>query len=116
MRAIQQPARALAALIALALVAWSVAPASAHVPKLIETSSERAEEVAEHGHAHGDFADTFWGLHGHAHDVVDHDHAPAVLIAPTEAPDLPPREAYVGPSGETGPPSQADRIDRPPRA
>jgi hypothetical protein len=29
---------------------------------------------AEHGHAHGDTIDALWALHGHAHDVADHDH------------------------------------------
>ena len=38
--------------------------------------------IAEHGHSHGLEEDLIWAMHGHSHDVADHDHSHAVLLQP----------------------------------
>lgn len=35
--------------------------------------------IASHGHSHGFEEDLIWSMHGHSHDVADHDHSQAVL-------------------------------------
>ncbi|KJS39353.1 MAG: hypothetical protein VR70_08285 [Rhodospirillaceae bacterium BRH_c57] len=71
---------ALAALLCLSLVVWSVMPSVNHAPSVIETLQEYAEVIATHGHSHGLEEDLYWALHGHSHDVVDHDHSQALLV------------------------------------
>lgn len=62
-----------------ALVVWTVAPTASHAPKIIETLQEHAEMIATHGHSHGLEEDLIWAMHGHSHDVADHDHTQAVF-------------------------------------
>ncbi|MCZ4262676.1 hypothetical protein O4G76_17710 [Limimaricola sp. G21655-S1] len=70
---------ALAGLLGLAIVIWSVMPATSHAPAIFETLQDHAEMMAEHGHTHGLEEDLYWAMHGHSHDSADHDHSPAVL-------------------------------------
>lgn len=107
---------ALAALLVLLLVVWSVAPVVGHAAAVIETLCGHAEIIADHGHSHGFEEDLFAALHGHSHEAADHDHSEAM---PTlgAGPDrgavhgdirrLPPNRAE---------PFSAFRIERPPRA
>ncbi|MBR2656297.1 MAG: hypothetical protein IKD58_07390 [Loktanella sp.] len=74
---------AFSALLCLALLAWSIAPASNHAPSVFDVIADHREMVAEHGHSHGFKEDLEWALHGHSHDVADHDHSPAVLAIGT---------------------------------
>lgn len=70
----------LLALSCLALLVWTVAPTASHVPTVLETMQEHAAMVADHGHSHGLEEDLIWAMHGHNHDVADHDHSQAVLM------------------------------------
>jgi len=70
---------AFAAFLCLAILVWSVMPATSHAPTIFETIQDHAEMLAEHGHAHGFEEDLYWAMHGHSHDSADHDHSPAVL-------------------------------------
>lgn len=107
---------ALAALLSVSLLIGSIAPTATHTPKVFETIQDHLEMIAEHGHSHGFEEDILWALHGHSHDVADHDHNPAVLVMP----DL------AGLSFEEGDtwrgyramdaPNRIFRIERPPRA
>lgn len=69
----------------IALAFWTVAPNTSHVPKLLNVLQDHAEMVAEHGHSHGLEEDLIWAMHGHNHDVADHDHSHAVLLQPRSA-------------------------------
>lgn len=64
----------------LALVLWTLAPSNSHVPTVIQTLQEHAEMIQTHGHSHGLEEDLIWALHGHSHDVVDHDHTQVVHL------------------------------------
>jgi hypothetical protein len=106
---------AFAALLGLAVLVWSVMPATSHAPLVFETLQEHAEMVAEHGHSHGLEEDLAWAMHGHGHDSADHDHSQAVL---TRGLNPQPFEGYAmawrldaAPPG----PSMAFLIERPPR-
>lgn len=68
------------ALTCAALTLWTISPNDVHVPEIIETLQEHAEMINSHGHSHGLEEDLLWALHGHSHDVVDHDHSQAVLV------------------------------------
>ena len=106
---------AFAALLGLALLVWTVLPATSHAPLIFETLQEHAEMIDEHGHSHGLEEDLAWAMHGHSHDSVDHDHSQAILI-PGLFPQ--PFDGYAtawrldaAPAG----PSMAFLIERPPR-
>lgn len=108
--------RAFAALLCVAVVVWSVMPATSHAPAIFETLQEHMEMIAEHGHSHGLEEDLAWAMHGHSHDSADHDHSQAVLT-----PDLTsqPFEGYRSAWGfrpAADGPSAKFRIERPPRA
>ena len=66
--------------VALSFVIWSVVPSTPHVPNVLETIEQHLEMVAEHGHSHGFEEDFWWAMHGHQHDVTDHDHSPLYIV------------------------------------
>ena len=104
-----------AAFLGVAVVLWSVVPATSHAPTIFETLQEHAEMIAEHGHSHGLEEDLYWALHGHSHDSADHDHSQAMLAlvgASQPFPDI--RDAWrlrLSPAGA----SRVFRSERPPR-
>jgi hypothetical protein len=106
----------LAAVICLSVAVWSVMPTANHVPTVLETLDEHAQMIASHGHSHGLAEDLVWALHGHSHDVMDHDHSQAVLTAATDdgAMEHGADKWWFHPAPDM--PSHAFRIDRPPRA
>lgn len=69
------------ALLCLSLAVWAALPSFTHAPSIVETIQDHLEMVEEHGHSHGLEDDLFWALHGHGHDVVDHDHNQAFLMS-----------------------------------
>lgn len=71
--------RGLAALLCLCLVFWSSRPVTSHIPDVLATIQDHAEMIESHGHSHGFEEDLAWALHGHSHDVADHDHSPGLL-------------------------------------
>ena len=103
-------------LLCLSLAAWSMLPFSSHSPVVFETIHEHLEMVESHGHSHGFEEDLFWAMHGHSHDVMDHDHSQAFLASG----DVPSTQTVVRrvrySFAETSGPSREFRIDRPPRA
>ncbi|NOD65608.1 hypothetical protein [Ruegeria sp. HKCCD6109] len=118
------------AALCLALVVWSVTPSFSHAPAIFETIQDHLEMVEDHlemvedhlemvedhGHSHGFEEDLFWAMHGHSHDVVDHDHNQAFLTSgPGIAPEFHLGEAWRRLASANGPTRQF-RIDRPPRA
>lgn len=70
---------AFAALLTVSLALWSVLPATSHAPAVFETIQDHLEMVADHGHSHGFEEDLYWAMHGHSHDMADHDHSQALL-------------------------------------
>jgi hypothetical protein len=62
-------------------VIWSILPNLSHVPRIAETLQDHAQMTADHGHSHGLQEDLLWAMHGHSHDVVDHDHSLALVVA-----------------------------------
>ena len=70
----------MAALLCLTLIVWTIQPATAHTPAILDVLSEHARMMEEHGHSHGLEEDLAWAMHGHSHDKADHDHSTAVLI------------------------------------
>lgn len=104
------------ALLCLSLIGWSILPSLSHVPRIAETLQDHAQMIADHGHSHGFQEDLLAALHGHSHDAVDHDHSPALAVAPASGSAWPAaqdawrlREAQAGPQ-------RIFRIERPPRA
>ncbi|NDW59874.1 hypothetical protein G0P98_25650 [Yangia sp. PrR004] len=90
----------LAALLCLCFAIWSLQPVTSHVPNILTVLQDHAEMIETHGHSHGLEEDIAWAMHGHSHDVADHDHSPAMLmrspsvevdamVAEAEAPALP---------------------------
>lgn len=108
--------QAIAALTCLAIVVWSLAPVSPHVPQMLQTLQEHAEMVADHGHSHGQEEDLIWALHGHAHDVADHDHTQAFLIPNTQTGLVAPLTKSRRHLAALGGPTRHFPIERPPRA
>ena len=53
--------------------------AQATPPSVFKVVAEHTEMIAEHSHSHGFEEDLYWALHGHSHDMVDHDHSQALL-------------------------------------
>lgn len=108
--------RVIVALSCLALIVWTVAPNSSHVPTVIQTLQDHAEMVATHGHSHGLKEDLIWAMHGHSHDVADHDHSQAVLMPARSA------HTYAETTAEWRSAARTDwstphlRLERPPRA
>lgn len=72
--------RTFPALLCLAIVVWSVIPAVTHTPKVVQTIQDHLEMIGDHGHSHGFEEDLAWALHGHSHDVGDHDHSQVLLV------------------------------------
>lgn len=108
--------RVVTALLCLSLVVWSMLPSLSHVPRIAETLTEHAQMVADHGHSHGLAEDLLQALHGHAHDAIDHDHSPALAVAPVLSDAWPgARDAWRLRAAQTGP-DRIFRIERPPRA
>ena len=108
--------RAFVTLLCLSLIVWSVAPTSAHTPAVFKTIQDHLEMAVDHGHSHGFEEDLYWAMHGHSHDVADHDHNHAYLTkgSPTE-PIVALSEILLGISAFGGP-FRHFRIERPPRA
>ena len=108
--------QAFAALLCLSLVVWSVMPAATHAPAVFETIQDHLEMIADHGHSHGFEEDLYWAMHGHSHDVADHDHSQALLVLGDRShPTSAYRDAWrlkASPGGG----HHTFRIDRPPRA
>ena len=105
-----------AAMTCFALIVWSVVPSFTHAPTVIETIQDHLEMIESHGHSHGLEEDIYWALHGHGHDVADHDHNQAFLSpGPDAGPFMDVGETWRG-LGTARTPSRLFRIERPPRA
>ncbi|WP_170429621.1 hypothetical protein [Ruegeria arenilitoris] len=108
--------RAGLAVLCLSMFVWSVTPSFSHAPAVFETIQDHLEMVEDHGHSHRFEEDLYWAMHGHSHDVADHDHNQAFLSnGPGSAPDVHSGEAWRMLSAGRGPTRQF-RIERPPRA
>jgi hypothetical protein len=104
------------ALLCLALVVWSIAPATDHAPSVFDVIADHRAMITEHGHTHGFHEDLAWALHGHSHDVADHDHSPAVLALAATTNDVwGSRDVWHLHASLPGP-HRSYMIDRPPRA
>jgi len=100
---------ALHLLLCLSMTVWSLNNATSHDPA-------QSAEIAEHGHSHGEMLDQIWNLHGHAHDIADHDHNSVLTPAPILLASLPAhRERRPLPDRVTSPPPSFG-FERPPRA
>ncbi|MEP2706307.1 MAG: hypothetical protein ABJN98_09285 [Roseibium sp.] len=72
--------QSLAALLCFSLFAWTTFPAASHTPKFLDTIHDHFQMIEDHGHSHGLDIDILWAMHGHQHDLADHDHNAAVLV------------------------------------
>ncbi|MEX1236075.1 MAG: hypothetical protein WEB56_13915 [Roseovarius sp.] len=107
---------ALAALLCLSLTVWSIAPNANHAPLVFEVVADHAEMIADHGHSHGLEEDLYWALHGHSHDVADHDHSQALLaLGAGTHPSWGYRDNFRLRPSSSGP-HRVYMIERPPRA
>ncbi len=80
-QAILQVARCCMAMgLCLSVLFWSLQPATAHTPAILDVLGEHAQMIEKHGHSHGLEEDLAWAMHGHSHDAADHDHSSVVLI------------------------------------
>lgn len=104
------------ALLCLSLLGWSILRSLSHVPRIAETLQDHAEMIADHGHSHGFQEDLLAALHGHSHDAVDHDHSPALAVAPASGTAWhAAQDAWRLRQAQAGP-HRIFRIERPPRA
>lgn len=108
--------RAFAALLCVAVVVWSVMPATSHAPAIFETLQEHMEMISEHGHSHGLEEDLAWAMHGHSHDSADHDHSQAVRTRELTSQPFEGFRSAWGLRPAVDGPSAKFRIERPPRA
>ncbi|MEL6474809.1 MAG: hypothetical protein AAFQ21_12060 [Pseudomonadota bacterium] len=90
-------------------------PSFTHAPKVFETIQDHLDMVEDHGHSHGFEEDLHWAMHGHSHDVTDHDHSQAFLMAVHHAAPSSAFNAIHLAMDPTDGPSRQFRIDRPPR-
>ncbi len=67
------------AILCLTITIWCVAPAPLHQPVTTESLLQQAEMIADHGHTHGPEENLYHVLHGHSHDVAEHDHSIAIM-------------------------------------
>jgi len=108
--------KALAALLCLSVFVWSAMPSTTHAPAVFETIQDHLEMIADHGHSHGFEEDLYWAMHGHSHDVADHDHSQALLaLDDRNQPTFAFRDAWR-PRASPGDGHRTFRIERPPRA
>ena len=106
---------AFAAVLCLSLVVWSVMPSLTHAPTVFQTIQDHLAMIEDHNHSHGFEEDLYWAMHGHNHDVVDHDHSQAFLMPnPETGPSTTFSEPWLRIASTNGPTRQF-RIDRPPR-
>lgn len=68
-----------AALLCLTIAIWCVAPPPLHQPVTTESLLQQADMIADHGHTHGPEENLYHVLHGHSHDVAEHDHSSAIM-------------------------------------
>ena len=116
MRAVQRYTQnAMAALLCLSLIFWSLQPNVGHAPTVIETVQEHLQIIAEHGHTHGFEEDLLWAMHGHSHDGADHDHSQMVIPEPENALSLASLSDDRVFGRVPGGPTKNYGIDRPPR-
>ncbi|MEM9629762.1 MAG: hypothetical protein AAGA50_00455 [Pseudomonadota bacterium] len=108
--------RLLAALVCLSIAVWTVSPTVAHAPKFLETVQDQLQMIEDHGHSHGEEIDILWAMHGHQHDVADHDHHSVDLIrlAGGPAAHFGRDDWLITPSD--GGPARIYLLERPPRA
>lgn len=99
----------------LSLAIWSAAPSFSHAPSIIETVQEHLDMIKDHGHSHGFEEDIFWAMHGHSHDVVDHDHSQAFLVVGDKAAPNPELTTTWRIRLSLNGPTRQFRIERPPR-
>ncbi|MBO6890544.1 MAG: hypothetical protein JJ866_01275 [Roseibium sp.] len=70
----------LAGLVCACVFVWTTVPSSSHTPKFLETVQDHLQMIEDHGHSHGLELDLLWAMHGHQHDLADHDHNTADLV------------------------------------
>lgn len=104
------------ALTCMALVFWSVMPSYTHAPTVYETINEHREMVETHGHPHGFEETLYWAMHGHSHDVTDHDHSQAFVMPSRELEPSAEFSALWLRMASLDGPSRQFPIDRPPRS
>ena len=108
--------RVCAAVLCMAVLAWSTAPSTAHAPSVFETIQDHLEIVAAHGHSHGFEEDLYWAMHGHSHDTADHDHSQAFFSVSGETSHLISFQDIWRLSPLLGEGHHKIKIERPPRA
>ena len=57
-----------------AFLLWIVLPSSGHLTKTVLADLAELNSIDHHGHSHEPDDESFWDLHGHPHDQIDHDH------------------------------------------
>ena len=101
--------------ICFSLLYVSLLPHPPHQPTLFQTLQEHAAFMAEHGHAHGFDEDLADAIHGHTHDVLEHDHSVATLAVPPIAAQSVDFLSILRPPKTVAHPGRLYRIERPPR-
>ena len=107
--------RLLTVLVCLSIASWSASPTVAHTPKLLESVQDQLQMIEDHGHSHGEEIDILWAMHGHQHDVADHDHHSVDLtrLAGGPAAHFGRDDWMITPSD--GVPARIYLLERPPR-
>jgi hypothetical protein len=73
---------ALVLILAVGIVMASGSKILSHNPAdLMQIVTDHQIEAVDQGHAHEDIVDIVHAYDGHAHDIADHDHSPALLPA-----------------------------------
>lgn len=108
--------RLLSAVLAVAIAGVAVVPAASHSPATTGLASDEIHYTSQHGHAHHAEEDVSANRMGHIRLAIDHDHSPAMTVAPVEGGNImPPAKAWH--AMPTWPaPAPVFRAKRPPRA
>lgn len=67
------------------LLAANARIVSHNPPDLAQIAAQQQTSIEDHGHEHVDLVELVDAYHGHPHDMVDHDHAAAILPQRREA-------------------------------
>jgi hypothetical protein len=102
--------------LAVGMILSSNSRMAAHdVTELTQIVIGHSAEIEEHGHAHEDIVIVMDAYHGHAHDVVDHDHNVALMPSrPSSGIELPTRTIWAL-ANAAMPDRKDSSLDRPPR-
>ena len=107
--------RAFKLVLMVSFVTFSVMSSMYHAPSVSDEIEAHLAMTTEHGHSHGLEEDLLRAMHGHSHDVYDHDHSTVWLALSSSTLGVDRRDSWQ-PAVSEQKSSLTFLIERPPRA